>query len=233
MAGIEPALALTRARGRRHGQPRRPAQSVGRRPSEATAIFDGVVAWNRLVHDAVYAELAARPIAGVDGRRPLPRHRLDQRRGAPLQRGSNASCACSGSTRTPTSIRNRLTPSGNSARHAGRLPLWSWAGRTRPYEWARSPPSHRSGSARSASEAWTRAKSASSMRWSSKSSTCATSTKWGCAIRWRSRLATLDANTHLHVSFDVDFLDAEVALRAWAPPYAAARPIAKRNCAWK
>jgi arginase len=45
-------------------------------------------------------------------------------------------------------------------------------------------------------------------------------------------LATLDANTHLHVSFDVDFLDPEIA-PAWAPPCPAAPPTAKRSCAWR
>ena len=62
-----------------------------------------VVAWNRLVHDAVHAELAQRPPADPARRRPLPGHRLDQRGGAPLPRERARSCACCGSTRTPTS----------------------------------------------------------------------------------------------------------------------------------
>ena len=46
-------------------------------------------------------------------------------------------------------------------------------------------------------------------------------------------LATLDANTHLHVSFDVDFLDPDDRARASAPPCAAAPPTARRSCAWR
>jgi arginase len=45
-------------------------------------------------------------------------------------------------------------------------------------------------------------------------------------------LATLDANTHLHVSFDVDFLDPEIAPGV-APPCPAAPPTARRSCAWR
>ena len=45
-------------------------------------------------------------------------------------------------------------------------------------------------------------------------------------------LATLDDNTHLHVSFDVDFLD-PTSRPASAPPSPAARPTARRSCAWR
>jgi len=45
-------------------------------------------------------------------------------------------------------------------------------------------------------------------------------------------LSGLDAGTHLHVSFDVDFLDPEIA-PAWARPCLAARPTARPSCAWK
>ena len=45
-------------------------------------------------------------------------------------------------------------------------------------------------------------------------------------------LALVDANTHLHVSLDVDFLTL-TSRRAWAPPCAAARPTARRSCAWR
>ena len=43
-----------------------------------------------------------------------------------------------------------------------------------------------------------------------KCSTCATWTKWACAPPCRPR-SGLDQDTHLHVSFDVDFLDPEIA----------------------
>jgi arginase len=42
-------------------------------------------------------------------------------------------------------------------------------------------------------------------------STCATSTRWACATRWSWRWPRWTPNTHLHVSFDVDFLDPEIA----------------------
>jgi arginase len=45
-------------------------------------------------------------------------------------------------------------------------------------------------------------------------------------------LAGLDEHTHLHVSFDVDFLDPDIA-PAWAPPCPAAPPTARRSCAWR
>ena len=67
------------------------------------------------------------------------------------------------------------------------------------------------GFARSASAASMRARSASCTSRGSKCSTCATSTRWACATRWSWRWPTLDANTHLHVSFDVDFLDPDIA----------------------
>ena len=35
--------------------------------------------------------------------------------------------------------------------------------------------------------------------------------KWACGRSWNSRLRDMDADTHLHVSFDVDFLDPEIA----------------------
>ena len=38
-------------------------------------------------------------------------------------------------------------------------------------------------------------------------------------------------NTHLHVSFDVDFLDPRVSRRAWAT--VAGGLTARRNCAWR
>lgn len=45
-------------------------------------------------------------------------------------------------------------------------------------------------------------------------------------------LATLDEHTHLHVSFDVDFLDPEIA-PVWAPRCRAGPPTAKPSCAWR
>lgn len=45
-------------------------------------------------------------------------------------------------------------------------------------------------------------------------------------------LALVDANTHLHVSFDVDFWT-PISPRAWAPQCAAAPTTAKPSCAWK
>ena len=46
-------------------------------------------------------------------------------------------------------------------------------------------------------------------------------------------LATIDANTHLHVSFDVDFLDPDIAPGRRHHRAAAARPTARRSCAWR
>ena len=45
----------------------------------------------------------------------------------------------------------------------------------------------------------------------SKCSTCATSTRWACGTRWSRRCCGLDDDTHVHVSFDVDFLDPDIA----------------------
>jgi arginase len=42
----------------------------------------------------------------------------------------------------------------------------------------------------------------------------------------------LDADTHLHVSFDVDFLD-PTSRRASAPPCPAAPTTARRSWSWK
>ena len=46
-------------------------------------------------------------------------------------------------------------------------------------------------------------------------------------------LATLDDKTHLHVSFDVDFLDPAHCTRRRHRRCPAAPPTAKRSCAWK
>jgi arginase len=46
-------------------------------------------------------------------------------------------------------------------------------------------------------------------------------------------LAGMDANTHLHVSFDVDFPRPGPSRPAWAPPSPAARPTARPSCAWR
>jgi len=49
------------------------------------------------------------------------------------------------------------------------------------------------------------------MRSVSRCSICASSTRPGCAKPSRTHWESLDRNTHLHVSFDVDFLDPEIA----------------------
>jgi len=45
-------------------------------------------------------------------------------------------------------------------------------------------------------------------------------------------LASLERNTHLHVSFDVDFLDPEIA-PAWVPSCRAVPRTGKPSCVWK
>ena len=75
----------------------------GSRRSTAIGTSREVVDWNRLVHEAIHAELGARATADPARRRSLPGDRLDQRRRASLPRHAARSCACSGSTRTPIS----------------------------------------------------------------------------------------------------------------------------------
>jgi hypothetical protein len=50
----------------------------------------------------------------------------------------------------------------------------------------------------------------------------------GMRGRWKKPCPTSIANTHLHVSFDVDFLDPEIA-PGWGPPCPAGRTTARRN----
>ena len=46
-------------------------------------------------------------------------------------------------------------------------------------------------------------------------------------------LAGIDANTHLHVSFDVDFLDPDIAPGRRHHRPRRARPTARRSSAWR
>ncbi len=46
-------------------------------------------------------------------------------------------------------------------------------------------------------------------------------------------LAGIDHDTHLHVSFDVDFLDPGIAPGVGTRGARAARPTGRRSCAWK
>ena len=72
-----------------------------------------VAAWNREVHDAVHRELGAGRLPILLGGDHSLSHRIDLRGGPPLPRDGHVRCACSGSTRTPTSIPANLTPSGS------------------------------------------------------------------------------------------------------------------------
>ena len=106
---------------------------------------------------------------------------------------------------------NELTPSGNI--HGMPMAVLCGYGPTELIEIGGAVPAIASErrSARSAFAASIRAKSASSTSSASKCSTCATSTRWACGRRMEMALAGLDADTHLHVSFDVDFLDPDIA----------------------
>ena len=212
VAGIGRGAARARHRRRRSRQPRRPAQSVaaaGRRLSPSRTKSS---AWNRAVQDAVGAELRGGPPADPARRRPLPGHRLDQRGRAPLprhrqeaaravarrarrlqhrttSRRAATSTACR-SRACAASAREELTEIGGSAPAISaeadppdRHPLASTPGEKRLVHEAR-PRGLRH------------------------------------ALHRRDRHAPrdgagagdgIDANTHLHVSFDVDFLDPSIA----------------------
>jgi arginase len=142
-------------------------------------------------------------------RRPLPGHRLDQRRRPPLPRHERKLRVLWLDAHADFNT-NVLTPSGNL--HGmpvaclcgfGPQALIEIGGKVP----AISPKQVRQIGIRSVDAG----EKSSCTSTASRCSTCATSTRWACATRWSWRSATIDANTHLHVSFDVDFLDADIA----------------------
>jgi arginase len=173
---------------------------------------------------------AAGPPAHPAGRRPLPGRRQHQRRGAPLPRGrQEAARAVAG--RACRLQHQRAHAQRQPARHAGGLPVRPWAaaagGDRRPGAGADPQvgapdrhPQRRPGEKRLVHEAGLEV---FDMRYIDE---------MGMRHTMELALATLDANTHLHVSFDVDFLDPR-SPPAWAPPCPAAPPTAKRSCAWR
>ena len=180
-----------------------------------------VVEWNRAVFDAVLAELRQAP-AHPAGRRPQPGPGQHQRRGATAcGYGAKRVLWLDAHADFNTSA---LTPSGNV--HG--MPVACLCGfgprrsRSSPACPAARPRCGRSRSARSASAAWTRAKSACAraglevfdMRFIDEV---------GMRQTMLQTLSGLDEHTHLHVSFDVDFLD-PTSPPAWAPPCPAGRP---------
>jgi hypothetical protein len=150
-----------------------------------------VVAWNQAVHDAVHAELqqGRLPILlggdhclAIGSISAVARHCRAHR---PQAARAVAGRACRLQHRHPHAQRQ-------PARHAGGLPVRPWpagaGGDRRPVP-AISP----KWCARSASAAWTRARSASCTKPGWRCSTCATSTRWACATPMELALATLDA----------------------------------------
>ena len=176
----------------------------------ATVIWREVVAWNQEVHGAVYRELNVGRLPDSTRRRPQPEHRLHLGRRTTLPRSAApaasdlARCACRFQYA-------RHEPERQPARHAGRVFVRIRSERTRTRWAVRRRPSCRSGCVRSESAASIRAKGASCTSNSLRCSTCATSTRWASEKPWNSRLQDLPKDTHLHVSFDVDFLDPEIA----------------------
>ena len=179
-------------------------------PQEGYRHLPQVTRWNELVHEAVYGELrAARlpillggdhsPRASV---RSAPWRAIAARRASELRvlwldahaDFNTSELSPSGNVHgMPVACAVRLRPA--RAHHLGGVPR----------------PSSPRGCARSASAAWMRARSASCTSRGSTSSTCATWTRWACAQTMEQALAGLDRDTHLHVSFDVDFLDPDIA----------------------
>ena len=91
-----------------------------------------VVRWNELVHETVYGELRRERLPILLGRRSLPRHRLDQRGGAPLPRaGQEAARAVA---RCARRLQHQpAVPERQRARHAARLPVRVRAARADRY----------------------------------------------------------------------------------------------------
>ena len=169
-----------------------------------------VVAWNRAVHDALRSELTASrlPILlggdhclAIGSISAVARHCSEQGRklrviwfDAHADSNTNVLTPSGNIHGMPVAVLCGFGPAGTRSASAARRRSWSPAS-----------------SGRSGSAASTRAKSASCTRSASKCSTCATSTRWACGQTMQAALSGLDRNTHLHVSFDVDFLDPEIA----------------------
>ena len=150
-----------------------------------------VTEWNRLVHDAVHGELDA-------GRLPIL---LGGDHSLAIGSISAVARHCRASGRRLRVLwldahadfnTHMLTPSGNL--HG--MPVACLCGHG-PAELTgiggAVPAIARRRSARSASAAWTRARSASCTKSGSRCSTCATSTRWACATRSSSRCWTSTA----------------------------------------
>ena len=120
------------------------------------------------------------------------------------------SCACSGSTRTPTSTPASLTPSGNV--HG--MPVACLCG------FGPQPLIEIGGTVPAISPKWVRqigirSVDAGEKRFVHEQGLEVFDMRYidemGMRHAMELALATLDANTHLHVSFDVDFLDPDIA----------------------
>jgi arginase len=179
-------------------------------PVEGYRHLAEVVAWNRAVHDAVLAELrcgACRSCWAATTAWPSAR---SARWRATAARTAARSCACCGSTPMPTSTPARADPSGNLhgmpvACLCGHGPRGA-GGDRRPGagDQPEVDPPDRHPQRRPGREAL-RAQAGLEvfdMRYIDE---------MGMRHTMELALATLDANTHLHVSFDVDFLDPEIA----------------------
>ena len=153
---------------------------------------------------------ARRAPADPARRGSLPEHRLDQRGRAPLPRGGPRLRVLWLDAHADFNT-SELSPSGNV--HGMPLACLCGFGPASAHRHRRRDARDRArpGCARSASAASMKARSASCTSRDWTCSTCATSMRWACARPCEHALAGMDGDTHLHVSFDVDFLDPEIA----------------------
>ena len=192
-----------------------------------------MVAWNRLVHDAVAAELAAGrlPILlggdhclGIGSISAVPRHCRDAGRKLRvlwLDAHADFNTSDAHAQRQP-------------ARHAGGLPVRPRPAGTDRTSAATAPALNAAG----LRQIGIRSVDAGEKRFvhdaGHRGLRHALHRRDGHAPRrWSWRWPALDANTHLHVSFDVDFLDPDIAPGVGHHRCAAAPPTAKRSCAWR
>ena len=169
-----------------------------------------VAAWNHEVHDAVYRELSERPPAHSAGRRSLPRASAPSRRSRAIAASPGRQLRVLWLDAHADFNTRELTPSGSL--HG--MPVACLCGFGPPElcrSAARRRPSARSGCARSASAASIRASGASCTSRSSTVFDMRYIDEMGMRKAMELALEDLDADTHLHVSFDVDFLDPEIA----------------------
>ena len=232
VADIGPVLAGPRPRGRRPRQPRAARPTRGSRRPTATATSTRSSPGTGRVHDAVHAELAAGPAcrscsaattaSGIGSISAVARHcRETNKKLRVLWLDAHADFNT-----------NVLTPSGNMhgmpvACLCGHGPqelieIGGTGAGDQPEVGApdRHPQRRRR---REAPRARDR---------TSRCSTCATSTRWACATRWSWRWRR-STPTPTCTSASTSTSSTPTSRPASAPPSRAARPTARRSCAWR